>query len=178
MATLFNAGHQVQTSVADHLGRLWRQAGWTRKYLMGCGELCPCDPCSAPVPDYDYTISGDDQGHVIEDNLDLSCIPMSEKEPGQRVFTINLKSRDCELNGCEGVRRDERKKLYLTHCTCDQSYLDIEGNCVPVKVYLRNNNAPVTHDEFGNPVPEYFLVGEGELKYVCIVNGLITRIIN
>jgi hypothetical protein len=177
MTSLYHSGHQVQTSVADHLGRLWRQALWTRKYLMGC-DICPCDPCSAPEPDYVYNITGDEEGHVTEDNLDLSCIPMSEKEPMNRVFIINLKSRDCELNGCEGVRRDERKKVYLTHCNCSVDDTDVNGNCLPVKVYLRNNNVPVTVDEFGNPVPEYFLVGEGELKYLCIVNGLIRRIVN
>ena len=144
MTTLFQAGHQVQTSVADHLGRLWRQAGWTKKYLMGCGSLCPCSPCSAPEPDYVFHIQGDDEGHVEVENLDLSCIPMSEKEVMQRVFIIDLKSRDCELNGCEGVRKDERSKVYLTHCECA---LPDEQDCnMPVKIYLRNNGAPVTAD--------------------------------
>lgn len=170
------AGHQVQTSVADLLERQWRLNNWSTKYLLGCGELCPCDICSAPTPDYSYTLNFNEAGHVTDEALDLSCVMFSNKEAMTRVITINNQVRDCELTGCEGVSVNERKKVYLTHCECSE--YDSDLCAMPVKIYLQNNGAAVTHDEFGNEVPAYYLLGEGQVKYLCIVNGRITKIQN
>lgn len=169
------SGHQIQTSNADLLARLFRFKGWAQKYLLGCGD-CPCEVCSAPVADYTYELQFDTDGHVIDTTLDLSCVLNSVKFPGERVITIDCKVRNCELTGCEGVSINETTKVYLTYCDCvDEADRDCS---VPVKVFLTNNGEPVTEDQFGNPVPEYYLIGEGELKYLCIVNGHIVKIVN
>jgi hypothetical protein len=172
MSLLTQAGHQVQTSVASLLERQWRLNAWTTKYILGCGE-CACDICSVPEPDYTYTLQYDADGHVTDTTLDLSCVLPSEKAPlvGCRVIYIDNVVRDCELTGCQGVSVSEQKYVYLTHCEPETT----EG---AVRIYLKNNGVAVTEDQFGNPVPEYYLIGEGQLKYLCIVNGRIVRIVN
>jgi hypothetical protein len=171
------AGHQVQTSVADLLERLFRFKGWAQKYLLGCGE-CPCEPCSAPVADYVYDLQYDADGHVLDKSLDLSCVLPSDKFPGEKVITINDKVRNCELTGCDGISVNQNCKVYLTNCNeCDPC---VTENCSDdtVRVFLTNNGEPVTEDQYGNPVPESYLLGAGELKYLCIVNGRIVKIVN
>jgi len=171
---LQQAGQQVQTSVGSVLERVMRCLGWSKRYILGCGD-CPCDFCSAPTPDYVYELDFNAAGEVSDQALDLSCVMPSEVEHGKRVICINNRVRDCELTGCEGVSIRENCKIYLTHC---------EENPVPVTVYLKNNGAPVTHDEFGNPVPASFLIGgsgrcvTGDVKYLCVVNGHIRGIKN
>ena len=173
--TLTMAGHQVQTSVASLLGRQWRFNAWVLNYIMGCNST-PCDICSSPEPDYIYVLNYDDDGHITDDGLDLNCVVKSEKKPtvGCRVITIDNVVRDCELTGCDGVSINEQKKVYLCH-SCEE---DEETDVEPVKIYLTNNGAPVTHDQHGNPVQDHYLLVAGQLKYLCVVNGRITRIVN
>lgn len=169
--TLTMAGHQVQTSVASLLGRQWRFNEWVLNYIMGC-DRCPCDICSAPEPDYVYVLQHNDDGEITDCGLDFSCVMDSEKTPtvGCRVICIDNKVRDCELTGCDGVSINEQKKIYLCHSDCE--------NEEPVRIYLKNNGEPVTHDEHGNTVQEYYLIAAGQLKFLCVVNGRITRIVN
>lgn len=169
--TLTMAGHQVQTSVASLMERQWRFNEWVLNYIMGCGDNCPCDICSAPEPDYVYLLNYDADGNITDDGLNFDCVMPSQKAPltGCRVIYIDNKVRDCELTGCDGVSISVNKKIYLCHSA---------QNDEPVRIYLRNNGVEVTQDEHGNPVPEYYLIGTGQLKYLCIVNGRITRIVN
>jgi hypothetical protein len=164
------AGHQVPTSVANLLERQWRFNKWVLDYVVGCGG-CPCDPSSVCDPDMVLLLDTDAEGHIIEDGIDFSCVAPSQKAPnfGCRIITINNKVRNCELNGCEGTSINEQKKIYLCHS---------QENEEEVRIYLQNNSEPVTHDEFGNVVPEYYVIGTGQLKWLCVVNGRITRIVN
>jgi hypothetical protein len=183
MSVLTLAGHQVPTSLAKLEERQWRLNHWMTRYIMGCGD-CPCEICSVPEPNQVYTLQYDADGHITDETLDLSCVPpldctqttleFPSSSCGHRVVTINNEVRNCELTGCRGVSVSENKKVYLTHCDADnENYSNL-----PVKVYLTNNGVPVTKDEFGNPVPEFYLLGVGQLKFVCVVNGRITRIVN
>jgi hypothetical protein len=175
--SLTMAGHQVQTSVADLLGRQWRLNGWTTSWLMNC-DVCPCDPCSVPLADQTIMLEYEPEtGKITEKSIDLSCVVKTDCPECDRRITINNKVRDCELTGCDGVSVSERCKVYLTHC---QDCLDPEedGECTPVKIFLQNNGMPVTQDEFGNPVPPYYLLAQGQLKYLCVVDGRIRRIVN
>jgi hypothetical protein len=186
MSLLTQAGHQVQTSVASLGARQWRLNNWMTRYIMGCGE-CPCDICSVPEPNQVYQLQFDGDGHITDETLDLSCVPTTDCTNGTticglRVITIDNKVRNCELTGCAGVSVSEQKKVYLTHCDAteesawnDKNRPDAKN---PVRIYLTNNGVPVTEDEFGNPVQEYYLLGEGQLKFLCVVNGRITRIVN
>jgi hypothetical protein len=179
MSLLTQAGHQVQTSVASLGARQWRLNSWMTKNLMGCAE-CPCDICSVPEADMVVTLNYDDDGHITDETLDLSCVPEGNCAINQplcrvRIVTINNNVRNCELTGCTGVSVSEQKKVYLTHC---EQTPNTPNDPKPVRIYLTNNGVPVTEDEFGNPVQEYYLLGEGQLKFLCVVNGRITRIVN
>lgn len=186
MSLLTQAGHQVQTSVASLGARQWRLNTWMTRYIMGCGD-CPCDICSVPEPDQIYTLQADRAGNITDETLDLSCVPKSACNDGVcnlRVITINNNVRNCELNGCEGVSVSEQKKVYLTHCeefgsnSLDWNDKDRKEASKSVRIYLTNNGVRVTEDEFGNTVPEYYLIGPGQIKFLCVVNGRITRIVN
>jgi hypothetical protein len=185
MSLLTQAGHQVQTSLASLGARQWRLNTWMTRYIMGCGE-CPCDICSVPEPNQIYTLQYDMAGHITDETLDLSCVPKSPCTDGicdLRVITINNNVRDCELTGCEGVSVSEQKKVFLTHCDAEPDDLVWNDKSRPdakksVRIYLTNNGAKVTEDEFGNAVPEYYLIGPGQIKFLCVVNGRITRIVN
>jgi len=179
MSILNQAGHQVQTSMASIGARQWRLNNWTQKYILGCGE-CPCDICSVPEPNQIYTLQYDGDGHITDETLDLSCVPTTNCTNGQtscglRIITLNNDVRNCELTGCNGVSVSEQKKIFVTHC--DETP-NSPNSPTPVRIYVTNNGSPVTEDEFGNPVQEYYLLGEGQLKFLCIVNGRITKIIN
>jgi hypothetical protein len=181
MSLLKMAGHSVPTSIASLTERQWRLNGWSTRYIMGCGE-CPCDICSVPEQDLVYTINYDQDGNVTDETLDLSCVVESRKFPGKRVITINDKVKDCELTGCDGVSVCEHTKVYLTLCdaAADRPWNnnDLGNDAEVVYIYLTNNGVPVSEDEFGNPVPEYYVLGVGQIKYLCIVAGRITRIVN
>lgn len=175
MSLLTQAGHQVQTSIASLGARQWRLNAWMTKNMLGCGE-CPCDICSVPEANYTHTLLYDQDGHITEDTLDLSCVPAGDctnaSQCGIRSITINNNRRGCELpTGCDGVSSSEQKKVYLTHC-------EPSTENTPVRIYLTNNGVAVTQDEFGNKVPEYYLLAEGQVKFLCVVNGSITRIVN
>lgn len=162
----------VGTNVASVLERQWRLNAWLRKYVMGCAEG-PCDICSAPEPDFILEITGDADGHLqnTEKAFDLSCVPESVEHPGERVITIDVKTRDCELTGCDGLTITENGTIFLTLCDCEEQGTN-------VKVYLTNNNSPVTEDEMGNPVPECYVLSPGQVKFLLIVGGRPTRIAN
>ena len=132
--------------------------------------------CSSDLtPDYTYTLNYDEDGHVTDTALDLSCVLESNKNACERHLTINNQVRDCELTGCDGVSVNERTKVALTHC---DGGCDPDPTGFPVTLWLKNNGEPVTQNEFGNPVPVSYLVGPGQLKWLCIVNGRIVGIVN
>jgi hypothetical protein len=175
MSLLTQAGHQVQTSVAILGGRQWRLNNWLTQNMLGCID-CPCEISSVPQANLPFTLNYAD-GRITDECLDLSSViknpDCSLGNCGERIVTINNQVRDCELTGCEGVSINENKKVYLTHC-CASS----DNDTTPIKIYLTNNGVPVTEDEFGNKVPEFYLLGVGQIKYLCVVNGRITRIVN
>lgn len=175
------SNHQVQTSVANLLERQWRFNGWVKKYQMGCGAT-PCDPCSVMEPDTVMQLSYDSDGNLLDESVQLACVPLSNKFPSERVITINANVRNCELTGCEGISTRVTQKVYVVYCECseddEEHEATWEGDQEVVRVFLTNNGAPVTTDEFGNPVPASYLVGKNQLKYLCVVNGAITKLVN
>ena len=179
MSLLKMAGHQVPTSLALNEARQWRLNGWLTRYIMGCGE-CPCDICSVPEKDLVYTLSFNADGEITDETLDLSCVVESEKQRTKRVITINNKVRD---DTSEGVSTNFYDTIYLTLCDAkaDRPWNhDIPGDDAGdvVYIYLTNNGARVTQDEFGNPVPAYYVIGVGQIKFLKVVAGYITRIVN
>jgi hypothetical protein len=191
MSVLNMAGHQVQTSVASLLERQWRLNTFETRYILGCAS-CPCDIASCPSPDAVFEITGDDDGDVQTEILNLSCVATGND--GERNITINLIPRGCTFGGvCSGVRPDVNTKMYLTLCDDDdgekfsglgedwnpsQNATEKKRDKRVVRIFLENNGVPVTEDEFGNPVQPFYLIGVGQLKYLCIVNGALTRVTN
>jgi hypothetical protein len=182
----------VQTSVAQLLGRSARLNDLLTRQALGCVDLC----CVCPE-ECKYTLETE-CGKIRTKSVDLACVPEVECCPPcypckpcdpcnpcckkvVRCITINLNTcRPCRCNCDETenqVAPDENAKIAIVHsCDCDCDY-----GCepkVPVKICLTNDCAPVESDEHGNPVPCSYLVSPGQIKFLCVVNGRITRIVN
>ena len=189
MSTLDIAGqldaNAVQTSVASVLGRQARAIDLLTRVTLGCVNVCDFCPTECK-----YTLEAE-CGKITRCAIDVSCVPETECcEPRgpcdccckktRRCFTVNLntcKPCHCRCRDDENmVSPSENKKIALTYCCKD---CDCNDDCDgEVTVCLTNDCAPVTHDEHGNPVPCTWKIGKGQIKYICVVNGRITRIVN
>ena len=186
----YTIAHAVQTSVADLLGRNARTNDTLTRVTLGCLSLCDFCP-----DDCEYTIEAE-CGRITRCAIDVSCVPEREEDcceqkrrccpcKKEKVKSININLNTCKPC-CRGrghcdddenvVDPCENKKIVLTYC-CRDSCDCFETEC-PVRVCLSNDHCPVTEDEHGNCVPEFYLIGKGQMKYILVVNGRITRIVN
>lgn len=163
------SGRQVQTSVAGLLERQWRLNHWLVEQLLGCGKTC--EMASQPTNHYDIYVDGN--GNVETSFIDLSSVP---EDNGVKELTINLEVASC-TNGCSGANANQNLRIAVSTCGCCDPSDELVPE-VPVTVKLTNNNVAVTQDAFGNPVPSSYLVGCGQIKYIVIANGSISRLVD
>jgi hypothetical protein len=168
--------HSINASTASILERHSRMNNWESDVQLGCVPSCVKLDQSKIVCGV-YTLRRNDK------SLDLSCIPknLDHCHPCERIIIINQKTQNC----CS--KNIDYKKVYLTYCCDSECESECECWCkcrccrdknMPVKIYLTNDHVPVKEDEFGNKVPEFYLIGKGQIKYLCIANGRITKIAN
>jgi hypothetical protein len=187
----FMNAHSVQTSVADLLGRNARLNDTLTRVTLGCLTLCDFCP-----EDCEYTIEAE-CGKITRCSIDLSCVPEEDDDDccsykkksccpkrKRRCITINLNTCKPACRGrgncCDDddnvVDPCENEKIVLTYCCKDSC--DCDRDECPVHIYLTNDHCPVREDEHGNCVPEYYKIGRGQIKYLLVVNGRITKIVN
>lgn len=159
------ASNSIGTAQAKMMARQWRFNQWVTAYLMD--GISPCEACSVPEPDYVYTLGFDAEGDITDTAIDIGCTPDSLVKENKRVVYINCDTD--EENTGNGVSTNVDKIVYLTHCT------DTNTN-TEVTVYLQNNGSAVTEDQYGNPLPESYLVGLGQVKYLMVAGGKIVGI--
>lgn len=188
----YTIGHSVQTSVADLLARNARLNDTLTKVATGCLDLCGFCPDGC-----EYTIEAE-CGRIKTCAIDLSCVEEESdddddccskkkkccKKQKKRCITINLntckpcrKRCDCDEEADNQVSPCENKRIVLTYCCKDACDCD-KDDCTFVTIYLTNDGCPVTSDFHGNCLPTYYKIGRGQLKWLEVVNGRISKIVN
>lgn len=124
-------------------------------------------------------------GKLVTKSLDVSAVPESQQVIQQptgyimsnvKMLTINLNTFK-ELSQQENqVASTENKRIPLVFTVQDPNAEPCGCGEDIVKIFLTNDNVIVKKNQLGNPIPPYYLLGRGQIKYLLIVNGRISQI--